>query len=188
MKNPWIIDGQTIGSEASGGGVEPIISMTDAERLAVNDTLQPGQLVKVTDQADRIELYLGGGSGNDYWEVVVNSYLLQLHNDSAGSGLTDIKINGEDAPTTTAPFNVVETIGWVKDGDVITCSGAGSYSVLAFGWAVDANGKSSCGANPGSNSWELSFGRQSNYAPISLAEFVVSPIKVPPRGTLRIKG
>ena len=189
MKNPWVIDGRPDDSEESGSVAEEIISMTNLQRLAVVDgDIPPGQLVKVTDQANRIEMYLGGGSGNSHWEVVVNSYVLQLYNDSASPYLYGIQINGVIAPTQSADYNVVTTIGWVKDGDVITCMGTNSYSNLERVWVWNEDGVYVCGAHPGLSTWSETFGLGTSYVPISLSEFSVSPIRVPPRGTLRIKG
>lgn len=72
------------------------ISCTDAQRLDGSGPVSgaiAGQLVKVTDQANRIERYLGGGyASNQNWLVVRNTILV-LATLKAGS-LAVCSING----------------------------------------------------------------------------------------------
>ena len=129
MKNLWIIDGELAGAEESGSMIESIISMTDAQRLAVVDgDIPPGQMVQVTDQGDRVEAYLGGGSGNEFWQIVgPNTYQLWLY---VGGTVGQCNVNGY-----TITLSAWNNIGWVKGGQLLTVAGKNNvYTFGSYGW------------------------------------------------------
>lgn len=98
-----------------------IHSVTNAQRLAGtrgDDTtpLVAGDVVKVANQGDRIEMYLGGADfTNPNWLVIENTieltFDLTINN---GPSASEYSING-----VTCPLGTATNVGWVKVMDGI---------------------------------------------------------------------
>ena len=96
-----------------------IYNVTNAQRLAGtrgdgSTPIAAGNHVRVTDQANRVELYLGpingSGFGNANWLVLENTLLVDIFNGTSGT----VTLNGVSIPSSS-----FDSVGWIKTSQVI---------------------------------------------------------------------
>jgi hypothetical protein len=84
MKSTWVIDGKTPETGSQSFDVS-----SNADKLALTG-LSPGDIVVITGEADRVEVYLGGGESSDAnWLVLHNTVRLVVY-----AEFGDITIDG----------------------------------------------------------------------------------------------
>jgi hypothetical protein len=160
--------GRLRGSDASGGGGGgfAIYDVTNAQRLAGTQgdgttPLVAGDKVRVTDQANRIEQYLGpvngAGFGNENWAVLRNTVSLGVTNYSSTE--ESITVNG-----VSVPFEETEDVGWLdpENFSAIGIQGNGFDLTHLDTETVLISGEFLLWSK-GSNQWSFLFSAQPRY-------------------------
>lgn len=160
-----------------------IYDATNAQRLAGSNgtrTFVSGDRVRVTDQADRIEQFLGGTVGdNASWLVLENSFQVFIYQ-ASGSSYT-FTISGQ--PGVVVPSGVLTSIGWAKTGTLVTSNMAGGSSGMIYSASVrDGNGMIIIGTDGSASGLPYYWGGSTN----NFTSFYLAPLSMPPRGQLRL--
>jgi len=178
-----------MGAAAAGGATLTVCSVTNSQRLAGtrgDDTtpLVAGDIVKVTNQGDRIEMYLGGADfTNPNWLVLEDT--AEIVFDPAGLGL-DLIINGVAIDASDPPTNC----GWVKVRDGVPVGdvdGTFTPSTAGGGIAFDTIGSRYYNANYDAyraGQLLLLTDVIGHTNPITRLVF---PVSLPPRSTVSLK-
>ena len=130
------VDGHvTAGDGAKTGGVKVGIAHKDvadnAAKLALTD-LSTGQLVRITGEADRIEMFTGSDeTQNSHWQVIgPNTVHLQIYSDSGDLSAISVVSGTTLTPTLGTAFSYAD-LGWHRVGDIVTFSA----NIPASQWA-----------------------------------------------------
>lgn len=158
--------------------LDAIYDATNAQRLAgTNGTraFVAGDRVRVTDQANRLEQFLGGTVGdNANWLVLENTLQVFIYIGSA----SNFTIEGQSP--VAVPLNTLTSIGWAKLGALITSNVSSTYSQINGGAIRDAAGNLIMGVNQVYNHWRASSGTSDGFP-----AFRVFAPSGPPRGQAR---
>jgi len=100
---------------------QEILAVTQAQKLALTGKLT-GQLVRLTDRGNRIEMYNGGTiSADSGWDVIVNTYELQGYFESTNGTLNGVSCTAD----------TMTSCGWVKAGRYVGVgNGDGTTGVI----------------------------------------------------------
>ena len=121
---------------AFGGGFA-MYEVTNAQRLAGTRSddstlLVSGDIVKVTDQGDRIEQLLDDTdpSDNDNWLILLNTIQLKVYQVSGSA--KDFTIAGQSA--VSVPHGVATVVGWARPYILLTSNITGSPAPSWNSW------------------------------------------------------
>lgn len=120
---------QAIAALGGGGGIPETINVnTDADKRALTD-LVVGQMVNITNEADRLEMYIGGTISNQSsWFVLKNTLELILNSFDV-NGSVAITSSDIGLPASTAiNAGVTHSVGWVSGGTSIRFDVTGAFA------------------------------------------------------------